>query len=203
MNKLNEYREKLLIEITGYRNEHKTQEDFINKPSVIGFAGFWTNRLYNKDVPNLFIWANALGHMDAAERALKRKDIATAFSYILQARRYYLVALKQYLTWREGIQGARVKMKGAILKASVLAIGSIRNACCHCTACTGYPRGCYSTGTGRTDDGQSDQRDRAGRQCIHGRSLYRRLYRSRTNGGGRNRSGNGPRKITKVILGKS
>ncbi len=113
-----------MIEITGYRNEHKTQEDFINKPSVIGFAGFWTNRLYNKDVPNLFIWANALGHMDAAERALKRKDIATAFSYILQARRYYLVALKQYLTWREGIQGARVKMKGAILKASVLAIAA-------------------------------------------------------------------------------
>ena len=122
LSKLSAEVEKLQNQINQSSGDHKAQADLIYKPSFEGFAGFWTNRLFNKDVPLLLIWNDAHSAVAAAQGALKRRDIVKALGHFIRARRAYLVALKQYTTWKDGIQGAGVKMQLAIGASAVAAV---------------------------------------------------------------------------------
>jgi hypothetical protein len=98
--------------------EHKAQSDLINaNPSVtnvIGIAGFWTNRLFNTDVPPLDIWTPAFSSLARAQRLLREGDMPKAYSTALRARGELLKASAVYLRWKDGIEGAGVKMQVAI-----------------------------------------------------------------------------------------
>jgi hypothetical protein len=98
--------------------EHKAQSDLINaNPSVTNFvaiAGFWTNRLFNADVPPLDIWSPAFVSLARGDRLLREGDLPKAYSTALRARGELLKATAIYLRWKEGIEGAGTKMQVAI-----------------------------------------------------------------------------------------
>jgi len=122
LRKLSEFRNTLKRQIDLYNSEHKAEAALINEPSVTGFAGFWTNRLFNKDIPLLLIWNKAYAFMDRADAELRRKDVPKALGNLLAARRANLIALKQYTAWKHGIEGAGVKMQEAIVVTGALAV---------------------------------------------------------------------------------
>jgi hypothetical protein len=102
--------------------DHKAQLDLIFKPSFTGFAGFWTNRLFNTDPPDTAIWANVHGSLAGARRALSERKLEDAVGGFVRARRAYLIALKRYLNWKQGIPGAAKKMEHAI---EIVAVGIV------------------------------------------------------------------------------
>jgi hypothetical protein len=108
-----------------YEGEHRTQAALIEKPSLTGFAGFWTNRLFNRDIPPPTIWVNAYGSLLAVESALARGNIRDATANLIRARRQLLVALRSYASWKNGIEAAGVKAQVAIGAVALAAITAI------------------------------------------------------------------------------
>ncbi|QXE38736.1 hypothetical protein KQY30_35535 [Streptomyces sp. GMY02] len=105
-----------------YEGEHKVQAALINEPSFTGFAGYWTNRLFNRDIPPPTIWINAYGSLLAVESALARGDIRAATANLIRARRHLLVALKTYTTWKDGIEAAGTKAEAAIAAVAIASV---------------------------------------------------------------------------------
>jgi hypothetical protein len=112
-----------------FSGEHKMQSDLItSNPSVtniIGIAGFWTNHLFNKDVPSLTIWNPSFGSALRSERLLHEGKLPEAYAAALQARAELMRAIAIYLRWKDGIQGAGTRMQiaiGAVAVAAVLAV---------------------------------------------------------------------------------
>ncbi|MFT3910815.1 MAG: DUF4157 domain-containing protein [Ferruginibacter sp.] len=114
LSNLEDYWQTLSNSIERASSEHKSQLHLINDPSFIGFAGFWTNRLFNRDAPLMIIWSSTFSKIRQARVALDKKDPAAALSYLIDARIHYLAALKQYTEWKDGIEGATVNMEHAI-----------------------------------------------------------------------------------------
>ncbi|MEU6346057.1 hypothetical protein ABZ883_34470 [Streptomyces sp. NPDC046977] len=108
-----------------YEGEHEVQAALINEPSFTGFAGYWTNHLFNRDVPPPTIWINAYGSLLAVESALARGDIREATAHLIRARRQLLVALKTYTTWKDGIESAGTKAEVAIAAVAVAAVAAV------------------------------------------------------------------------------
>lgn len=111
---LKDLRDTIKNQLDLSEGEHKAQRDLIYKPSVTGFWGFWTNRLFNKDVPLLSIWDQVHALLTRADAVLQAKKPEAALNALLQARRAYLAALADYTRWKDGIQGAATKMQIAI-----------------------------------------------------------------------------------------
>ena len=95
--------------------EHKAQLDLATN----SFAGFWTNRLFNTDPPPMAIWNNAFGRLVAARTALVQRDVARAVQRLAEARAFLLDALRQFRTWKDGIDGAGVKMQWTIAATAI------------------------------------------------------------------------------------
>lgn len=108
-----------------YAGEHKVQAELINTPSITGFVGFWTNRLFNKEIPPPTIWVNAYGALAATDAALTRNDVRATMGSLIRARRQFLIAQRQYLTWKEGIEPAGEKAQVAIGVVALAAIAAV------------------------------------------------------------------------------
>jgi hypothetical protein len=91
-------------------NDHQTQFDLYNR----SFAGFWTNRIFNKEPPLPLIWNNAYGRLLATKALLQQQNIPKATAELAIARLYYLWAFKKYSSWKDGIEAAGSKMQIAI-----------------------------------------------------------------------------------------
>lgn len=102
--------------------EHKAQAAIIQTPSVVGFIGFWTNRLFNTDVPPLDIWNPAFQSLTTANRMLRDGDLAQATAMAAQARGNLLKATVVYRRWKDGIELAGAKMQ---LTIGVVAVALI------------------------------------------------------------------------------
>jgi hypothetical protein len=105
--------------------EHRLQADVMFKDtSMIGFAGFWTNRLFNIDVPPTMIWNPTFGAVASARRMIREGDAASAFREMLRARAELIRAAIVYRRWKDGIEGAGTKMQiliGAVAVTLVVA----------------------------------------------------------------------------------
>ncbi|MEV1319944.1 hypothetical protein AB0J14_28135 [Micromonospora arborensis] len=122
----------LLNEIAVLRNridldagEHQVQWDLMFTPSVTGFVGYWANRLFNRDIPPTHIWINAFGAALAANSAARAGNVLGAFAALVRARRHYLLARKQYMTWKEGVEGAGRDAQIAIWVVAVAAVAAV------------------------------------------------------------------------------
>jgi hypothetical protein len=108
-----------------YAGEHKTEAAMIETPSVTGFVGYWTNRLFNTDVPPQTIWIKAYGALAAADSAIRSGDARRALANLIRARRQFLLALRRYSTWKDGIEPAGQKAQLAIGAIALAAIAAI------------------------------------------------------------------------------
>ncbi len=93
--------------LTGYLSLQEgalaAQRELIYKPSAIGFAGYWTNVLFNKEPPSPEIWDQVHMLLSRVDRALKMRDPMAATAALMRARRAYLIAFKKFTGWKEGI----------------------------------------------------------------------------------------------------
>ena len=122
LGELQDYFERLTNALNSSHSEHVAEARLITDPSFSGFAGYWTNRLFNRDIPGIIIWNKAFVSMARAEACLKRKKLAEALSHLLEARIHYLAALKNYTNWKSGVEGAGVKMQVAIGAVAVVTV---------------------------------------------------------------------------------
>ena len=90
--------------------DHQTQANLYNRDIV----GFWTNRLFNKEPPQITIWGNAYGRLLSTKGFINQQNIPRATAELAVARLYYLWAFKKYTSWKDGIEGAGAKMQVAI-----------------------------------------------------------------------------------------
>jgi hypothetical protein len=108
-----------------YEGEHRAEAALVNEPSLSGFAGFWANRLFNKEIPPPTIWINAYGSLFAVEGSLARGDVREATVNLIRARRQLLVAIRNYASWKNGIEAAGTKAQvaiGAVAIATIVAV---------------------------------------------------------------------------------
>jgi hypothetical protein len=105
--------------------EHKAQKDIIQgSPSITGFIGFWTNRLFNSDPPELVIWDPTAAAVARARRALREDDLGEALAATLRAQGELSRAAAVYFRWKDGIEAAGTRMKiliGAVAATLILA----------------------------------------------------------------------------------
>jgi hypothetical protein len=102
--------------------EHQAQQGIIITPSVTGFVGFWTNRLFNTDVPPLDIWTPCFTSMAHARRLLREGDLPNAASAVMRARGDLLKATAIYRRWKDGIEGAGTMMIATIVVVAAVLI---------------------------------------------------------------------------------
>ena len=96
--------------IDTYSSEHKTQLDLMNQSIV----GFWTNRLFNVDPPQVTVWLNAYSYVLRSGTELSHGKLKEGAVNYFKARYNFLKALKAYTKWKDGIEGAGTKMQWAI-----------------------------------------------------------------------------------------
>ncbi len=119
--KLDAFRITLLNQVNFYSSEHQAERQL----ATDSFVGYVTNRLFNPDIPEMMIWNNAYARLTAVERELRHENVKGAFKELVLARLQYLRALRQYLTWKDGIEGAGTAMITAICAvAAVLILGA-------------------------------------------------------------------------------
>ena len=106
LTKLTDARDRLRNRINLYSNEHKAQLDLIQKPSVTGFIGYVSSKLAGGDPPPIVIWSNTFAGLAALDGALRRQDLAAAIAAIVRTHKAYVQALKQYVTWKDGVETA-------------------------------------------------------------------------------------------------
>ena len=105
---------KLKKQVDLVEGEHQSQRDLIDKPSVTGFAGYVVDKFNKYPLPQMAIWLNAHAMMTATRGALYRRNPEAALGAYLQARRSYLIALKQFSAWKNGLDAAATRTKIAI-----------------------------------------------------------------------------------------
>jgi hypothetical protein len=109
---------ELAVQLSGL----EAHRQLINKPSVIGFVGFWVNELYNTQPPDQTIWAEVDGLLVRVDNALKRKNVQEATAALMRARRAYTIAVKKFTVWEAGLPGAAAKMERVIERVAVAAV---------------------------------------------------------------------------------
>lgn len=108
-----------------YSGEHAAQAALIESPSFSGFAGYWTNRLFNTEIPPPTIWLNAFAALAATDSSVRGNDVRRALANLIRARRQFLLAQRRYITWKEGLEPAAAKTQIAIGVVAVAAIAAI------------------------------------------------------------------------------
>jgi Domain of unknown function (DUF4157) len=114
--------QRLRSQLELYSSEHRAQSALITTPSFSGFAGFWTNRLFNREMPPPTIWVNAFAALAAVNSSIQNRDVRRALANLIRARRQYLLAMRQYVAWKDGIETAGRKAQVTI---GLIAIGTI------------------------------------------------------------------------------
>ena len=104
--------------------EHKIQQELVTgaQGNFTGFWGYWTNHLFNSDVPPLAIWNQCFAEIAHARSTLKEGKFAESGRTIVRARAELLKATGVYYRWKSGIDGAGVKMQAAIGAVAVTLI---------------------------------------------------------------------------------
>ncbi|MDR3493462.1 MAG: NucA/NucB deoxyribonuclease domain-containing protein [Ancalomicrobiaceae bacterium] len=115
--KIAETIEAVARQVSQVSGEHALQSQLINKPSVIGFTGYWVNHLFNADVPPLYIWNEAEGEIAHARRLLREGNLAAAAGSAKRAEGSMVKATIAYRRWKDGIEAAG--------KAAQIAIGVV------------------------------------------------------------------------------
>lgn len=107
-----------------YSLSHKTQLGLTTGAAgdFVGFFGYWTNHLFNTDPPPVLIWDNVFSNVYHARSLLKEGKLGEAGRSIVNARYALLQASGTYFRWKEGIEGAGVKMQFAIGAVAVTLI---------------------------------------------------------------------------------
>ncbi len=111
--------------LTQTESEHAAQAALINTPSVTGFVGYWTNHLFNTDVPPPTIWTDAHGSLLRVESDLGRGDVRAATASLARARRQFLIAQRRYLSWKDNIDAAGAQAQVAIGEVAFAAIVAV------------------------------------------------------------------------------
>jgi hypothetical protein len=106
--------QKLRRQLDFYSGEHRVQAELIDRPSFSGFAGYWTNQLFNGPVPPQTIWLNAFASLAAVDSSVRARDVRRATESLIRGRREFLLAQRRYVAWKEGIEPAGRKAKVAI-----------------------------------------------------------------------------------------
>lgn len=116
--------DKLQREFDNVSGEHKLQAGVItgSQGFVSGVFGYWTNHLFNKDVPPQAIWNECFGQLAHARSTLREGKLTESAKTILQARSSLLKASGIYYRWKGGIVGAGQKMETAIELVAAAAI---------------------------------------------------------------------------------
>ena len=96
--------------------EHKAEADIIagSEGDFTGFWGYWTNHLFNSDVPPTTIWNPCFSELEHARRLLREGKLAETAMSLITARSELLKATAIYYRWKNGIEGAGTKMQVAI-----------------------------------------------------------------------------------------
>jgi hypothetical protein len=104
--------------------EQKAQRDIITGSSgdFTGFFGYWTNHLFNEDIPLQTIWLEAYGEIALARSTLTEGKLVDSAKAIVRARSALLKASGIYYRWKYGIDGAGTKMQIAIGAVAVTLI---------------------------------------------------------------------------------
>lgn len=124
LKKLEEMRDRLRREVELMEGENRQQKENIEDPSYSGFWGYWTNKLSHTYPPDLSIWNDASLALMRAKAAINAKQPEVAAIEIAHARRGYLKAMRTYLVWKDGLQGAATKMYVAIGAVAAAAIAA-------------------------------------------------------------------------------
>jgi hypothetical protein len=113
---------KLRRQFDHYSGEHRIEAELIERPSFSGFAGYWTNQLFNGPVPPQTIWLNAFASLAAVDSSVRTGDLRRATESLIRGRREFLLAQRRYVAWRRGIEPAGREAQVAI---GVLAVAAI------------------------------------------------------------------------------
>lgn len=124
LTKLADARDRLRNKINLYSDEHKAQLGLIEKPSVTGFVGYWSSRLAGGEPPPIVIWSNAFAGLAALDGALRRQDLMMAIASVGRTQRAYVQALKQYVTWKNGVEAAAQEIE-TTAEYTVYAAGAV------------------------------------------------------------------------------
>ena len=129
LDKLGKALQKLRSQAERVKGEHKAERELLTdvgslSKAAVGFAGFVTNKLFNSDVPEILIWNNTFLRLEAAEQAVKGRNVKRAMKEYLFAHTHFLAAQQKYEKWKNGIEAAAVKMQLAIGATALLLIGA-------------------------------------------------------------------------------
>ena len=129
LDQLSAFHRRLRNQVNLGLGEHKAQQALITDTSsfsgaAVGALGFWTNQLFNAPIPELIIWNNAFARLESAGSAIRGRDVKRATLELYKARAHYLAALRKFTKWKDGIEGAGVKMQVAIGVTAVVLIGA-------------------------------------------------------------------------------
>ncbi len=89
-----------------------------------GFWGYWTNHLFNSDVPPITIWNKCFAEVDHARSTLKEGKIGESMKTIVRARFALFEATSVYYRWKNGIEFAGTQMQAAIGAVAFILITS-------------------------------------------------------------------------------
>jgi hypothetical protein len=105
-------------------SDHKTQEGIItgSQGNFTGVWGYWTNHLFNTDIPPQQIWTECFSEIAHARSTLKEGKFGESGKSIIRARAALLQATGIYYRWKAGIDGAGTQMQLAIGVAAVALI---------------------------------------------------------------------------------
>jgi len=106
--------------------EHKLEAGLLTgaQGNFSGFWGYWTNHLFNTDVPPIAIWSQCFAELAHARSTLKEGKFGESGKSIVRARSELLKASGVYYRWKNGIAGAGTKMQitiGVVAVALMLA----------------------------------------------------------------------------------
>ena len=125
LNKIRDDADTLREQLKNIKSEHQAQRDLIDKPSVTGFAGWVVDKFNKAPLPQMAIWGTAESLTMSLTRIINGGDPLAALRAYLEARRAYVIAVKRYVAWKNGLDGAAAATEvaiGVVAVATVIAI---------------------------------------------------------------------------------
>jgi hypothetical protein len=113
------------------QGEHKAEAALLtgSQGNFSGFWGYWTNHLFNTDVPPITIWSQCFAELAHARSTLKEGKFGESSKSILRARSELLKATGVYYRWKNGIAGAGTKMQATIVVVAAALMLAAAGAC--------------------------------------------------------------------------
>jgi len=118
---MNNLVEAITRQMNTVSGEHKLEAGLLtgSQGNFSGFWGYWTNHLFNTDVPPLAIWNQCFAEVAHARSALREGKFGESGKSIIRARSELLKASGVYYRWKNGIAGAGTKMQATIAVVAV------------------------------------------------------------------------------------